>query len=803
MRSPFRSRHIRVRTYPAVLLALALAACSSNNSTQPSLVSGTNAAGAPASLSISPSSATDSIGHSTQFTATAYDSRGVALSSQKIVWRSSDSTIVRIDRNGRARWWGVGRTTVTASVDTVTASAPTTALGVPIASIVVTPNPANTTVGQTVPFTATLYDSVGNVLADRPVAWLSTAPAVVSVDTTGTGTAKSAGTATISAMSAGILGVASVNVSGTTSNLPGTVVDLAAVASSPTATTLSFTAVGDGTGGNASYDVRFAVHPISWGSAAAVSSGTCSTPVTGTTAGSAINCTVTGLAAATNYDFQVVAYRGTISNNAVFGSLSNVATATTPSAPAASVAQVIVSPSTVSDTVGQHYQFTASVRDSAGNVLTGRAVTWASSATSVVTVNSSGYTSSVGAGSASIRATSGGVTGSATLTVVAIPRVLRQLILTPATATLQAGATQQFSVSGKLSDGSTTSVTATYSATGGTISTGGRYTAGNTAGTYRVIATVTGGTLADTSTVTVTAPLPVLQQLILTPATATVQAGATQQFSVSGKLSDGSTSSVTATYNATGGTITTGGLYTAGNTAGTYRVIATVTGGTLADTSAVTVTIASGSARTYTTNFPNTENPISEGGIWINGKTNGMDWSDVSSASGLAIGHQGSVSYTDATALLTGAWGPDQQVTATVHTVNPKPSCYQEVEMRLRSTISAQVNKGYEISFHLVQDNSAYVIIVKWYGALGSYDYIAFLTGSQYAVKDGDVVSAKVVGNVITVYRNGTQVAQATDNTYTSGAPGMGFNLEGGNAGCAGTNGDYGYTSFTATDGAH
>ncbi len=289
-------------------------------------------------------------------------------------------------------------------------------------------------------------------------------------------------------------------------------------------------------------------------------------------------------------------------------------------------------------------------------------------------------------------------------------------------------------------------------------------------------------------------------QLILTPATATVQAGATQQFSVSGKLSDGSTSSVTATYNATGGTITTGGLYTAGNTAGTYRVIATVTGGTLADTSAVTVTIASGSARTYTTNFPNTENPISEGGIWINGKTNGMDWSDVSSASGLAIGHQGSVSYTDATALLTGAWGPDQQVTATVHTVNPKPSCYQEVEMRLRSTISAQVNKGYEISFHLVQDNSAYVIIVKWYGALGSYDYIAFLTGSQYAVKDGDVVSAKVVGNVITVYRNGTQVAQATDNTYTSGAPGMGFNLEGGNAGCAGTNGDYGYTSFTATD---
>ena len=167
-----------------------------------------------------------------------------------------------------------------------------------------------------------------------------------------------------------------------------------------------------------------------------------------------------------------------------------------------------------------------------------------------------------------------------------------QLILTPATASVQVGRTQQFSVSGKMSDGSTTSVTATYTATGGTITSGGLYTAGSTAGSYRVIAKVSGGTLADTSTVTVTAAPPVLQQLILTPATASVQAGATQQFSVSGKMSDGSTTSVTAAYTATGGTITSGGLYTAGSTAGSYRVIAKVSGGTLADTSTVTVTAA-------------------------------------------------------------------------------------------------------------------------------------------------------------------------------------------------------------------
>ncbi len=507
MRSPYLSRHGRVRAYPAVLLALALAACSSNNSTQPSLVSGTNGAGSAASLSISPSSATDSIGRSTQFTATAYDSRGLPISNRKVRWFSRDSTIIRIDSTGRARRWGVGRTTVTATVDSVSATAQTTALGVPIASIVVTPNPANTAVGQATQFAAATYDSAGNALTGRPVTWLSSAPSVIAIDTTGMGTDKSVGTATISATSAGVLGVASVNVTGTTSNLPGTVVDLAAVASSPTATTLSFTAVGDGTGGNASYDVRFAVHPISWGSAAAVSSGTCSTPVTGTTAGSAINCTVTGLAAATDYDFQVVAYRGTISNNAVFGPLSNVATATTPSAPAASVAQVIVSPSTVSDTVGQHYQFTASVRDSAGNVLTGRTVTWASSATGVVTVNSSGYTTSVGAGSASVRATSGSVTGSAQITVVAAPvvRTVTSVTVTPTPDTLALAATQQLTATIKDQNGAAmTGLTPAWSssATGvATVSSSGRVTAVS-AGTATITATNSGK--SGTATIVVT-----------------------------------------------------------------------------------------------------------------------------------------------------------------------------------------------------------------------------------------------------------------------------------------------------------
>ena len=204
-------------------------------------------------------------------------------------------------------------------------------------------------------------------------------------------------------------------------------------------------------------------------------------------------------------------------------------------------------------------------------------------------------------------------------------------------------------------------------------------------------------------------------------------------------------------------------------------------------------------SRTYSTRFPLTENPISEGSNWINGQTTGIDWHDVSTTPGLAIGHQSGKSYTDGTALLTGTWGPTQSVEATVHTVHPNDACYQEVEMRLRSALSAHSCTGYEISFKASKTSSAYLIIVRWNGAVGDFTMLKQYNGAQYGVADGDTVKATISGNVITAYLNGVQVGTATDGTYAQGNPGMGFNLETGNSACLGTNGDYGFTSLTAT----
>ena len=108
-------------------------------------------------------------------------------------------------------------------------------------------------------------------------------------------------------------------------------------------------------------------------------------------------------------------------------------------------------------------------------------------------------------------------------------------------------------------------------------------------------------------------------------------------------------------------------------------------------------------AQTYTTNFPGTENPISEGGKWTNGKANGIDWADCRTTPGFAFGTQSGVTgYDDDTALLTGTWGPNQAAQATVRSVNQNPNLYEEVEIRLRSSISAHSITGYEIIFSCI-----------------------------------------------------------------------------------------------------
>jgi Polysaccharide lyase len=196
-----------------------------------------------------------------------------------------------------------------------------------------------------------------------------------------------------------------------------------------------------------------------------------------------------------------------------------------------------------------------------------------------------------------------GLADTAAVTIAPATITVQSFSVSPATISLTSGKTQQFAASATMSDGSTRAVAAAWSATGGSIASSGLYTAGQTAGSYRVIASDTASGRADTAAVTITTASPTLQALVLTPTPVSLVAGGTQQFSAAGKLSDGSTAPITASFVATGGTISSSGFYTAGPTAGTFRVIATQSGGTLADTAAVSVTAASPAPSGGTTYF--------------------------------------------------------------------------------------------------------------------------------------------------------------------------------------------------------
>src|SRR3989442_352707 len=194
-----------------------------------------------------------------------------------------------------------------------------------VAAVAVGPASAGVLLGATQQFTATVLDGAGSLLTGQTIAWAASNPAVATVNGTGLVTALASGTTTVTATTGGVTGTATLTVTVPVSTKPGTVTDLSVAGVTTSGVTLAFTEVDDGTGQPASYDIRSAPGTLAWGSAASVTSGTCASPLAGSAIGAKRSCTVLGLTASTGYYFQLVAFRGTLNVNAVFGGLSNQA----------------------------------------------------------------------------------------------------------------------------------------------------------------------------------------------------------------------------------------------------------------------------------------------------------------------------------------------------------------------------------------------------------------------------------------------------------------------------------------------
>ena len=148
--------------------------------------------------------------------------------------------------------------------------------------------------------------------------------------------------------------------------------------------------------------------------------------------------------------------------------------------------------------------------------------------------------------------------------------------ITPANPTIASGATQQFTVTGTYSDGTTKPLSGpgnwqSSNTSVATINSSGLATAVSS-GTTTI--SVSSGTISGSTVLTVANAL---KSIAVTPATATVAPNGTQQFTATGTFADGSTQDITSsvTWSAsTGATVTQNGLATGVTPGSTATIMA-------------------------------------------------------------------------------------------------------------------------------------------------------------------------------------------------------------------------------------
>ncbi len=207
--------------------------------------------------------------------------------------------------------------------------------------------------------------------------------------------------------------------------------------------------------------------------------------------------------------------------------------------PPATLARVEVRPATAMLTRGATLALTASaVRSDDVRTDVTRTAAWSSSDPAIATVSASGGVEAVGLGTVQITATHESKSGSATLTITALP--LTGIALDRTSATIEAGATTTFVATGTFQDGATEDLTArlTWSAS----STAATVTAGTVTGVSGGVVTITAEDpatrLRAQATVTVRPRLPT--SIAITPSGVVLPLGRTQQYVATARYADGS-----------------------------------------------------------------------------------------------------------------------------------------------------------------------------------------------------------------------------------------------------------------------
>jgi uncharacterized protein YjdB len=249
-------------------------------------------------------------------------------------------------------------------------------------AIILTPSSNTIETGGTVQLLAQVTDPSGNLLPDRVVSYQSNNELVATVSASGLVTARAPGSARITATSDGRSTSASVTVIA----VPVTTVQVVPGSDDLVAGTSRSLVAQPRSAGGALLTGRTVVWASGAPDIASVSSA--------------------GVVSAVSPGVAVIA--ATIDNITGFATIT---------VRARTVASITITPTSPDVLVGAQTALTATLRDGGGATITDRPVTWQSSNEAVAFVSSTGTVIGVSAGTATITATSEGVSGSIVVTV--------------------------------------------------------------------------------------------------------------------------------------------------------------------------------------------------------------------------------------------------------------------------------------------------------------------------------------------------------------------------------------------------
>ena len=351
-----------------------------------------------------------SLGEDVQFQGSVVDIRGDVIQGEAVSWGLESTEVLEDLGNGLYRSMSRGSTVVTAtSVNHPTLTA-TVLVEVEQAVAAVDVSPETQTlqaVGQTAQFSAQALDGNGNVIEGMSFVWSSSDTQVATVDQSGLATGAGTGTVTIFAETTS----ATLAAGAEETPVPGTVGSATLVVEQlvdrveVTPSTHTFKALDEVQPFTAqALDLNGNVVPgmvFIWSTGDA-------TIVTVDAAGSA----------------KAVAPGATTVTATTLGISGSAEVSVQPEA-----SSVTVTPETHTfSALRQTQQFQAEAKDANGNLIPNAVFVWTTSAPAIASVDNAGLVTAQAAGTATITASSGGKTGSATVTVTPLPAALSWLV---------------------------------------------------------------------------------------------------------------------------------------------------------------------------------------------------------------------------------------------------------------------------------------------------------------------------------------------------------------------------------------